>query len=115
MLHARGGITAEFRRRPLVSLAPDLRQTDGGVKPVEYDERDAQVVDDAPRQVPVLVRVHLEVLGRLDLEDGEDPEAEVEQEKEGDERAAGFELGLCRRVDSAVTGVDYEQRLQGRL
>ena len=50
---------------PPVGRAPDLRQADGGMEPVEDDERDAQVADDAPWQVPEELKVQREVDLRL--------------------------------------------------
>jgi len=110
-LHRPCGLNAIFLG-PVVGSAPDLRQADGGMKPVEYDQRDTQIADDAPRQVPVELRVQWEILGFLHFEDADDPEAEIQQQQESDECASRLELGLCRRVDAAVTGVDDEQRLQ---
>ena len=94
-LHWHRGLTAAIFFGPAVCCAPDLRQTDGGMEPVEDDERDAQVADDGPRQMPVDVAVDRQVLDLLHLEDADDPEAEIEQEEERDQGSSRLEVGLC--------------------
>ena len=97
---------------PLVGFGPDLGQTDGRVKPVEDDERYTQMANNAPRQVPVELRVYWQMLGFFHFQDAHDPQREIEQQEQSDKCSSRLDVCLCRRADAAMISVDDEQCLQ---
>lgn len=85
------------------------------MEPEEDDEWHAQVTDDAPRQVAVERGVYRQVLDLLHLEYADDPQRQVAEDEEGDQRPAGLGPGVGQRVRRPVQGVQYEDGLSGRL
>ena len=103
-----GVITWVFSR--VVCIGPDFGETDGRMKPVEDDKRNAQVADDAPWQLPVKLCVYRQMFRLLHFEDADDPEAEIQQQEKSDKCASRLQFSLSL-AHASMRSVDDEQYL----
>ncbi|WAQ99705.1 CC134-like protein [Mya arenaria] len=99
----------------LVSVVPNLGQTNGAVKPEEDQQRYAEVRDYVPREDPIERLVHDNHLCFLDLKHADDPEREITDEKKRDHGAAGLLAHLNLTLRTPAEAVQDKDNLQRDL
>jgi hypothetical protein len=92
---------------PLVAVLPDVDETHRRVEAVEHDERQREVIQNAPQSVAVEVVALVIEVRRFDRESVVDPQGDVRDGEEGDEFTAWLRSPRFDGVRAAAEGVDY--------